>query len=573
MYEGAYLIYATRPGYDYKKYLEDRSHYDHLANKIDTSISELAISERMTFSFSGGFIRSMDALTEVTSDGFATVDARLYEIIDAIDDLNVNLTTALQSIDAGIELIGKNLKDIAKILENPSKTWAEEQYVKSIECFNYGLFNESLEYAKKATFGHGSNTGDSSDWRYHFIIGMCFLGGDINSEFMDCGLVNISGAKESFVNVKRYARLDRQNSNDIEAAALSWLGWCAYCSADLEESIELYRESYRKVQTDDAAYGLTKSSFALGKPYLAETEFSESVWRNPHLLDRASTDPDFIKDKVGLKRLKSSLFDKRTNELFNFISQIMNDNAEISFKNVRSWSSENDSYFGKIDNLIIDSKSKMETFSGSDSVFDYKMNHSDFLASIRYLMSQVSVSWGSGTGYGKFYKSLVERQNSISSTKSLINKFGFLRNRGPSIAPNDEEKGKLVFLRAQEIDERIAFVKFYDRICTPCSDFEGLVRNKLGVKKKIENLLAGESGWALDSEFSAKIESILSSKPGMTLLMKMEINKLCSGSFDLFQDKFLAENVDYLKFIAESIDIIDSKEWRAVGEYRRGLAK
>ncbi len=162
------------------------------------------------------------------------------------------LRWGLSSLAGGtVEGLNASAKQIVETLENPSLTWAYEQFVQARDEYNRGLYGEALKYVTNAIEGDGPNAGYASEFRFHFLLGRIRLGGwfgDYPNTASD--VVDPEAAETAFLDAENYRRHARSVPHvgggivdPDRAEMLLWAGRAAYILGEYDRAVDHAREA------------------------------------------------------------------------------------------------------------------------------------------------------------------------------------------------------------------------------------------------------------------------------------------------------------------------------------------
>jgi tetratricopeptide (TPR) repeat protein len=299
------IYYQYSEDFDYRKYLEERSHTDRIVWSIDEQTSALVTGEssivdaigRGASQISDSVLRGNkqvdDRLGEINTsieNGFTQISIDLNEISSDIHKLSVVCEYGFESLEFELKNINENLNRISDLLETPEQTWAIEQYKNAKICIERDLLEEANEYLSLAIHGDANHLGYKIEPAYHFTQGSIFAG--------DFGTANVkidlNTAVDAFVNCARLAK-----NIDLKMAkrALSKAAWLQYGQGNLEGAKKLWHKA-----VDIGISSSFEADFLLARTYLetgdqqtASEIFINAVINSPALGFRANNDPVFSK--------------------------------------------------------------------------------------------------------------------------------------------------------------------------------------------------------------------------------------------------------------------------------------
>lgn len=172
----------------------------------------------------------------------------LIDIEEAVHDLSATFSWLGANIMVELGSMGKSLNELVAMVNNPSKTWALEQYVDAVGLYRKRLIPEAYSCLDKAIEGHGSNAGSPYDHRFHYLRGLIHLG---SLGRYDELLVDQLKAKEAFLLSAKYGKADfpRESARALVCAARA-----SYNLGNFEEGLQLccdalgLNPNYRKAE-------------------------------------------------------------------------------------------------------------------------------------------------------------------------------------------------------------------------------------------------------------------------------------------------------------------------------------
>ena len=165
------------------------------------------------------------------------------------------MTSALRwgicHLAADIEGLNASSKQLVETLENPSLTWAYEQFVQARDEYNRGLYGEALKYITYAIEGDGPNAGYTTEFRFHFLLGRIRIGGwfgDYPNTASD--VIDPEAAETAFLDAENYRRharpvqhLGGSAVDPDRAEMLLWAGRAAYILGEYDRAVDHAREA------------------------------------------------------------------------------------------------------------------------------------------------------------------------------------------------------------------------------------------------------------------------------------------------------------------------------------------
>lgn len=181
--------------------------------------------------------------------------------------------------------------------------WAYEQFDVARTAFRRGLFQEALEYLRRAIHGHEARGGYALDYRFHFLQGLIQLGG---FRHHDPAYLNLEAAEQALATAGRYARCD--HPADAGWAYLA-AGWAAYCRGEMPAAMEHTRQAIAlQAKRAEAHFQAAKIAMHLHQPEVAKPALGTAIGLDPHYALAAMRDGDFdaytpaVADAIDMER-------------------------------------------------------------------------------------------------------------------------------------------------------------------------------------------------------------------------------------------------------------------------------
>lgn len=218
--------FTLQKDFDYRKYMEQRSHFEVIEKAVYNSSSEI-VGSISQFSADArehylGVSRKLAESNEIS----ATIRDKVDLISEATQRTNSILEWGFSRTLTSLDNIGSSLSALVQIAKTPDQTWAYEQYEIAVDAVRKGMFSDAVYYMEAAVNGNEHRTGYRLEYRFYFLLGTIFLG---DSENFDPNFVDLPRAQDEFLKSSRYARTDFP----FEAArSLAAAAWAAYCSGD-----------------------------------------------------------------------------------------------------------------------------------------------------------------------------------------------------------------------------------------------------------------------------------------------------------------------------------------------------
>ncbi|MCJ2178601.1 tetratricopeptide repeat protein [Novosphingobium album (ex Hu et al. 2023)] len=303
------LFYQTRPGFDYLKYLEKKSHFDRLHLMVSNDIRKIVTSneflskqniraiEQNNSDIIGTLNKNTASIRDDINSGFDQLSLDLVGIRHSVDHLAAICDTGFSQISLQLGRLDEGISQLIAIAKTPDQTWAFEQFEIARDSFRRRLFIDALDYIDRAIFGHGDRPGYKLEHRFHYLRGLIHLGNEHN---FDPSVVDLSQAIEDFKTSSRYAE---HVDNGGVARGLQMAGWASYCAGDAAGSENYLKQSLRIDQHNlHTNYLMAKALLHLGAENQAEGFFKAALQGDPNYGLRAGADPDFLSHKNSLER-------------------------------------------------------------------------------------------------------------------------------------------------------------------------------------------------------------------------------------------------------------------------------
>lgn len=272
----------------YTEHLQQLAYHKDLAARISEPIKQLITHTEQAS------IAQIQQLERVES---AQAQAS-YEIISSIRDLQSATEDGFRRVGSILDwgfarvaiLLGRTndlLAEIKNFIENPSLTWAYEQFNRARDLFRRGHYKDALQWIGYAINGHANELGDRTEHRFHFLRGVLLLGDRTNNSE---DVVDLAAAEEAFVLTSRYAAHDfpkeAAHAQLYAAYAANSQGKYDIAAAHAEKGLALH-------ETAGLHYELARSSLQLGRQTEAAEHLKWSIRLDKNLLLIAPTDAAF----------------------------------------------------------------------------------------------------------------------------------------------------------------------------------------------------------------------------------------------------------------------------------------
>jgi tetratricopeptide (TPR) repeat protein len=264
--------------------------------------------------------QNLATVDETLKSGFSLLSYRLEDISEGIETLTAKCDWGFSRMISEIGRVNDTLNELLAVAKTPAQTWAYNQFEIGRDAMRQELFPEALEAIARAINGFGHQTGYKLEYRFHYNLGIIYLGDVKNT---DPTILDLLKAEQSFLSAARYAKADFPFEASI---ALTAAGWAAYCQTKLPDA-----ENYtlQAIQVDsssknpEAYFQIAKIQMRTDRPKDALPHLRQAIEMDRNYMLKAATDPDFLK----YNRQVQFLFKKMRQE--NFIE------AESAMKLVR----------------------------------------------------------------------------------------------------------------------------------------------------------------------------------------------------------------------------------------------
>ncbi len=228
------MYYSHQPNFSYQNYLQAKSFEKSIRLKIDEQTKLLiGTGKRIQEEFVKSGIQIIEKIELVGDE----ICYRLNDIHNSIDDLNATFNWGFSEILISLNAINESLESLIEIAKTPIQTWAYENFEIARESYRKELYEEALEYLDRAINGYGSNIGYKTEYRFHFLKGIIFLGSFRNNS---PEIINLKLAEESFLFSYRYSKVD---DPDIASKSMMNAGWASYCQGEMIRALEYTKQS------------------------------------------------------------------------------------------------------------------------------------------------------------------------------------------------------------------------------------------------------------------------------------------------------------------------------------------
>jgi tetratricopeptide (TPR) repeat protein len=272
----------------YTDYLQRRELDRDLAFQISEPIKELITVSEHALSAQ---ISALEGIKAAQAEA-------AYEVVCAVRDLQEATEQGFRRVGSILEWgftatllqlgrISDQLSAIRNLLENPSLTWAYEQFNRARDLYRRGHYPEALESVDRAIHGHANDLGERTEHRFHQLRGVIRLGSFQNNS---ADVVNLAEAERDFLLASKYA------AHDFPCQAAD----AQLCAAHAANHQGHYREAAAHAEkgltfgaTAGLHYELARSLLQLDRECEAKDHLQNSIRLDRNLLLKASGDPAF----------------------------------------------------------------------------------------------------------------------------------------------------------------------------------------------------------------------------------------------------------------------------------------
>lgn len=301
------IAYSLSSDFDYRRYLEEKSHFDEVSFQIDESTRRLLGSQgeiRQAISDAAySTIGQLRGISHAVESVRAVIDERLTDIEAGIGRVEAEIVSLRDVTELGFASVAQGLYDvntlldeIVNTLQRPEQTWANEQFKNARECMRKNLREEALEFVTLAIEGDSNNRGHKIDPAFHFLRGIVLLG-DSTEDGME-----VLDAKEAQVSFRRAIRYCADTNDRLKAEALTHLAWAQMIDSDGEDPLGSLLQAIACNASHALAHFLAAKAFiSRDEIDKAEEYFLQAIRLNPRLSARALIDADFTRHEVRVE--------------------------------------------------------------------------------------------------------------------------------------------------------------------------------------------------------------------------------------------------------------------------------
>ena len=291
------LDYAYSKDFDYRAYLEKKSHFDRIEGAISKQTLDLIANDR---ELSAAGIEVFENATDSMNESLIGISTTLDEVTlntrdisRSIDRMSALVSDHLARISIQLTGIGTSLETLIEISRSPEQTWALEQFDVARDAFSRKLTSEALEYVNRSLNGYRDRSGYPLDHRFHILKGL-ILRGSASEDGWE--LVDLEKAIESFRTACKYARSVDQKSVTV---SLIYQAQCEYALGRIDDAVAtLQAAASGESNNPKVHYWLGKLHFRKGRDDLGRDHLDYAIRSDWAWSIRAELDTDFPQIEV-----------------------------------------------------------------------------------------------------------------------------------------------------------------------------------------------------------------------------------------------------------------------------------
>ncbi|WP_299477165.1 hypothetical protein [uncultured Paracoccus sp.] len=332
------IYFAYSQDFDYRKYLEEKSHFDEVVLAVDRSTSEIVGSadrlterigvgvevlsgsiDRVGDAVSKGFNQvgeKLDRIDNTLQSGFQTISFDLNSIDKSINELSYICDLGFEKLAAHTIRSNELLEELVTLFKTPDQVWAREQFEYAKECVARELWDDALKYSNKSIHGDERNSGFHIEPAFHFLKGKILI------QYPEAGEGDefIRLALASFLDAVKYCGKEHQK---LEALSLLQVSWCHYCLGSFENALEAIKKSIARDGSNPLAHFLkAKYEARTGDAAASGTSLGYAILADEILHIRALNDQDFLQSSLDLEKTARLARDYRREQFMEFCREI-----------------------------------------------------------------------------------------------------------------------------------------------------------------------------------------------------------------------------------------------------------
>jgi tetratricopeptide (TPR) repeat protein len=273
----------------------------------------------------------LESIDDTLKDGFEMVGYKLDDVSDEVRGLGAKLDWGFSQMISEIGRVNDTLTELLAIAKTPAQTWAYNQFEIGRDAMRQELYAEALESISRAANGFGDQTGYKLEYRFHYNLGILYLGSVKNT---DPTILDLAKAEQAFLLSARYAKADFPLEASVSFTAA---GWAAYCQGKMKEA-ENYTQQALQIDSKncEAFFKLAKIQMHTDRPDVAISNLRKAIELDSNYMVIASqTDADFLKYESEVQ----ALFAEMKKQLANRVETALAE-TEKSIKYMHNWHTE-----------------------------------------------------------------------------------------------------------------------------------------------------------------------------------------------------------------------------------------
>jgi tetratricopeptide (TPR) repeat protein len=222
--------------------------------------------------------------------GFETICYGLKEISQGIDALDATFHWGFTEVLTAFGQVNASLEELVHLVKNPAQTWAYEQFETARQALRQRLYPEAVEALDHAINGFGPHVGYKLEYRFHYYLGIIYLG---DTENTDQAVICLPKAEAAFLTAARYAKADSPNEAPV---AMMAAGWAAYCQGKMRQALDHTQQAIvLDPKNSEAHFQLGKINMYLDNVDAGLACLWEAICIHRNYSVKAATDGDFQK--------------------------------------------------------------------------------------------------------------------------------------------------------------------------------------------------------------------------------------------------------------------------------------
>lgn len=302
------IYYMYSESFDFRRYMEERSHFDRIEWSIDQQTAELLTGNQNVADVLRSSAAIQDKLQNELNEKVSSLGTIIAASSEVLEDKLGALSFDLQDISRDIELLrticglgfdgvikgiaqtNDHLSEISDTLKSPSRAWAQEQFDMAAKLASRSKWEEAIKRVGYAIDGYGQEIGYPIEPRFHFFRGGLFSG----AAGTDPPLIDLKRASADYQNAALHAKDDDLR---LTKEALTWAAFCEYGAGRLEDARALAEEAIGiSIAFTEADFQHARICFHLGDNNAARSSLINSFMQDPSFFPRAKNDRVFDRD-------------------------------------------------------------------------------------------------------------------------------------------------------------------------------------------------------------------------------------------------------------------------------------